>query len=52
YKYILIIVNMLIKIQYFIPVEGLLIGELVEKFIDRIYTLYSLLNTIIFNRSI
>ncbi|EGZ69266.1 hypothetical protein NEUTE2DRAFT_70721, partial [Neurospora tetrasperma FGSC 2509] len=52
YEYILVVVNRFIKIRYFIPIEGLLIKELVEKFIDYIYTLYSLLNTIISNKSI
>ncbi|EGZ77671.1 hypothetical protein NEUTE2DRAFT_50061, partial [Neurospora tetrasperma FGSC 2509] len=52
YKYILVVVNKFRKMQYFILVEGLLIKELVEKFIDCIYTFYSLLDIIVFSKRV
>ncbi|EGZ70223.1 hypothetical protein NEUTE2DRAFT_67015, partial [Neurospora tetrasperma FGSC 2509] len=52
YEYILIVINKLTKIQYFIPVEGVLIYELIKRFINYIHTLYNLPNTIISNRNI
>ncbi|EGO52847.1 hypothetical protein NEUTE1DRAFT_51434, partial [Neurospora tetrasperma FGSC 2508] len=52
YEYILFVVNRLTKIRHFILIEGLLIEKLVEKFINYIYILYSLSNTIISDRGI
>ncbi|KAL0474181.1 hypothetical protein QR685DRAFT_431798, partial [Neurospora intermedia] len=50
--YILVIVNKLSEIKHFILTKGLIIKELIEKFINYIYTFYSLLNTVILNRGI
>ena len=52
YKYIFIIIDCLTKMQYLILVTGLSTKELVNGFINNIYKLYNVLNTIIFNYSI
>ncbi|EGZ76368.1 hypothetical protein NEUTE2DRAFT_49542, partial [Neurospora tetrasperma FGSC 2509] len=47
FKHIAVIVNRLTKIQYYIATETIEIKELADYFINRIYTLYNLSNTII-----
>ena len=37
------------KIRYFILIEGFIVEELVERFIERVYNLYGLLDSIVFN---
>ncbi|EGZ73374.1 hypothetical protein NEUTE2DRAFT_62164, partial [Neurospora tetrasperma FGSC 2509] len=51
FKYITIIINYLMKIKYYIPTIGLTVKELAERFIKRIYNIYNLSNSIVFNRS-
>ncbi|KHE79946.1 hypothetical protein GE21DRAFT_1219590, partial [Neurospora crassa] len=48
--YVTIVVDKLTKMRYFIPYEGLLSEELVEKFINYIYTLYGLPDTIVLDK--
>ena len=50
YKYIFIIINHLIKIKYFISITSLNTKKLIKTFIYIIYKLYSILNTIVFNK--
>ena len=52
YEYVLVIINRLIKMRYYIGCEGLITEELVEKFIDRIYILYGLPDTIVSDRGV
>jgi len=52
YKYILIIIDRLTKIQHLILVIGLLIEELVNGFINNVYKLHGVLNIIISDYSI
>ncbi|EGO61701.1 hypothetical protein NEUTE1DRAFT_34759, partial [Neurospora tetrasperma FGSC 2508] len=45
-----IIIDRFIKIQYYIPIITLEAEELVNYFINRIYYIYSLLDSILSNR--
>ena len=53
YNYILIIINQLIKIIYFISIIiKVLILEIAKLFIDNVYRLYKILELIVNNRNI
>lgn len=52
YKYIAVIIDRLIKIRYYIPIEILKIEELVKRVIKKIYSIYGLLNNIISDRGL
>jgi hypothetical protein len=49
YYYIAVVVCRFTKIKYFIPITGLIVAELADAFVARIYAFYEALNTIIFN---
>ena len=46
-----VIVNKLIKIKHFFPIKTLKIGELANRFFEKVYSLYKTLETIILNKS-
>ncbi|EGZ73744.1 hypothetical protein NEUTE2DRAFT_62103, partial [Neurospora tetrasperma FGSC 2509] len=50
FKYIPIIINRLIKIQYYISVKILITNKFIKYFINKVFTFYKLLNTIISDR--
>ncbi|EGZ69828.1 hypothetical protein NEUTE2DRAFT_72815, partial [Neurospora tetrasperma FGSC 2509] len=52
FKYITIIINYFTKIRYYIPTVNLIVKELIDRFIKRIYNIYSLPDSIISNRNI
>lgn len=52
YQHVAVVVDRLTKMRHFIPCEGLTTEELVEKFIDRIYTLHGLPDTIVSDRGV
>ncbi|EGO55510.1 hypothetical protein NEUTE1DRAFT_47234, partial [Neurospora tetrasperma FGSC 2508] len=49
---IVIVIDRLTKIRYYIPTVGLTVEELAEYFIKKVYSIYGLLDSIISNRSV
>ncbi len=49
---VIVVVNRLIKIQHFIPTMSIEAEELAKRFIKRVYSLYSILETVVSNRGI
>ncbi|KAK3496519.1 hypothetical protein B0T13DRAFT_400564, partial [Neurospora crassa] len=49
FKYVTITINWLIKIKYCIPTAGLTAEKLVKRFIERVYSIYNLPDSIVFN---
>ncbi|EGZ69824.1 hypothetical protein NEUTE2DRAFT_72064, partial [Neurospora tetrasperma FGSC 2509] len=49
FKYIIIVVDHLTKIKYYIPTVGLIIEDLAERFIKKVYSIYNLPDFIISN---
>ena len=47
YYHVAVVVNRLMKIRHFIPIETLLVEELTTGFIKRVYSLYKCPNTIV-----
>lgn len=52
YKYITIMIDRLTKIKYYILIEILEMDEFVEQFIEKIYSIYKLLDSIISNKKL
>ena len=52
YKYILVVINRLTKIYYFIFIIDFITKKLVKIFFSIIYKLYKILNNIVLNRDI
>lgn len=52
YRYIAVIIDRLTKIKYYIPIETLEIKEFVKRFIEKIYNIYNLLDSIISDRDL
>ncbi|EGZ67905.1 hypothetical protein NEUTE2DRAFT_73373, partial [Neurospora tetrasperma FGSC 2509] len=52
FKYIAVVINYFIKIKYYILIVGLIVKELVEYFIKKVYSIYSLLDSIVSNYNI
>ena len=50
YKYIVVVVDRLTKMRYFIATVTLEANELVERFIEKVYSLHGLLETIVSDR--
>ncbi|EGO52855.1 hypothetical protein NEUTE1DRAFT_52909, partial [Neurospora tetrasperma FGSC 2508] len=49
FKYIIIIINRLTKIKYYIPTVNLIVKKLIEYFIKKIYSIYNLPDSIVSN---
>ena len=45
-----VVVNRLIKIKHFFPIKTLEIGELANRFFEKVYNLYKALKTIVLNK--